>query len=405
MMIKDLLSALVSYVLVTGILVIAYQFKDQSTAASEALAILQDSVTLPQSVIESRESITFILGEDKKDNNQYYHQASKYYALNPEGRTEYIVNSCRSLQEVNEYLKQHQPSNNQPWGLINLVSHGNQWLGLSARVTPKGKRATSERILEAIKNGELIPLTADVIDQDSEIFLHGCGLGNNHAVIPAVAQVFGQEDNLPVVRASRMFEYYTSLSGRSSNSLPERYLAKAFPVSYKMGYEPERQQLIATLEKTYPETPVDWNAALSRTSPRWPGDAYHITFEVPVKWVIPIENEEEMPHLKNKSEQMTWIINQQEITDRLAGMELPADKFNWWFRKVYVKNEAGEKQPAVWLKGYCTILTVLEAMTEKTDQNIHSPFRPEEDNRKYYTSNRQSEVRKTADWLAGCETI
>ena len=95
---------------------------------------------------EVRKSITFILGEDKETDNTYYQEAMHYYRHNQNGKTDYVITHCRSLHEVKLYLTENKPINNNPWGLINLVAHGNHLLGLSVKITTDSKRTTSEHL-------------------------------------------------------------------------------------------------------------------------------------------------------------------------------------------------------------------------------------------------------------------
>ncbi len=335
--------------------------------------------------IPAREAITFILGSDKKSNNPYYQEATNFYAFNPTGKTEHLVTSVASLLEISNYLKSHKPANGLPWGLVNLVSHGNQWTGLSVKVVPKSKRATVDRIQEYIDNQTLQPLPKEILDEESEIFIHGCGIGNNQKLMQTVAIAFGGQGHPFTVRASKLYEYYTSEQVGKAVKSSERYIANAYAISYKMGYQPANNSIIKELGATYPTASVNWQDALSRESPRWPGDTYHFTFQVPVKWVIPFTSKDSMPDVSTKKKQLAWIKTQPNILNKLKEIELPIDQFNWWFRQVHVKNEDGSKSPAIWLKGYATILSVLQALTQD-NQNGLLPFQPPLDNEQYYTT-------------------
>ena len=329
-----------------------------------------------------REDITFILGEDRNNANPYYREAGYYYSLNPEGKTEQLVKDVRSLQEVGEYLKAHKPANGLPWGIVNLVSHGNQWTGLSVKVTPSSKRATPARILEHISDRSLQPLPNDILDEQSEIFLHGCGVGNNAKLLTVISLAFGGPGRNVNVRASKLYEYYTSEKHGNIPQKSERFVAESYSLSFKMGYQPDQQTLVDLLTNQNTDTDIDWEDALSRERPRWPGDTYHFTFQVPVKWVVPFVSKDSMPDVSTKSLQIAWINSRPEITEKLKELELPADKFNWWFRKVYVTNDDGSKSPAIWLKGYCTILSVLRPLTESADS--HRPLQPDPQDAKYF---------------------
>jgi hypothetical protein len=341
---------------------------------------------VPPKEKQFRESITFILGEDNDENNRYYEEASRYYAQAPEGKTEYLVTGCRSLLEVRDYLEKNRPHNQFPWGLINLVSHGNQWTGLSVRVTPDSRRTTAARLVEYIDNKTFKPLPKTIADEDTEIFLHGCGLGNNRLLINAIARAFGGNDHAPVVRASRLFEYHASVQGHDRVE-SQRYMADTWLVSYKMGEKPPAFALLKELREKYPLASIDWGSALSRTQPRWVGDSYHYTFEVPVKWVIPV-HEDSIPDLTTPQRQLKWIGNQQNIVRELLNLGISPEKFSWSFTKVYLDREDSTRVPAFWVKGYCTILAALQALTEGSDEGsvLRKPFAPSLDDSTYYYS-------------------
>src|SRR5690606_19276086 len=44
-----------------------------------------------------RESITFILGEDRETDNPFYREATLFYSSHPDANTDYLVVTCRSL--------------------------------------------------------------------------------------------------------------------------------------------------------------------------------------------------------------------------------------------------------------------------------------------------------------------
>ena len=336
----------------------------------------------------NRESITFILGEDSDENNPFYAEATNYYLYNQEAKTDRFVTDCRSILEVQEYLEKHKPENNMPWGLINLVSHGNQWLGLSVKVTPNSNRASADRIIEYIENDSLIHLSETVIDKNTEIFIHACGVGNNERILKAISEAFSCGTNKPKVKASKLFEFYTSLTKDGLITESERYYAEAKFIVYKMGSKPENTVITNMLNKKYPNSDIDFSDAISREAPRYTGDTYHYTFEVPVKWVIPYPDSASYPDLSTKERQQEWIAKQEEITDILKQLDIPQDQFNWWFREVNVKNEDGTSSPAVWIKGYCTILCVIKPLIdeEQTNGKLRKPYVPNPNDKQYFCS-------------------
>jgi hypothetical protein len=335
---------------------------------------------------ENRTSITFILGEDKDPNNRYYEEASHYYTHNRSGKTDYVVSSCRSLTEVKDYLKENETINCLPWGTINLVSHGNEWTGLSVRVTPDSKRATVERILEHIQSKEFEPLSAALIDSQTEVFLHGCGVGNSQALVEAVRAFMSGKNYKPLMYAPKLFEYYASVHS-DIGTQSERYLAQSWVVSYKMGEKPNMISLMNELREKYQDVPVDWSGSLQREKPRWIGDTYHYTFEVPVKWVIPVSGV--VTDLTQEKNQITWLQAQPKILNELAKLQIPIEKFKWSFTNVYIDKDDGSRVRAIYVKGYCTVLCVLQALTDGYDSRLtlQKTFVPDlKDNRFYYNS-------------------
>ncbi len=334
-----------------------------------------------------RPSITFILGEDEDAGNPYYSLATSYYQNNPEGCTNYLVCDCRSLSDVRDYLANNYSDDGQPWGLINLVSHGNQWLGLSVKVTPQSKRATCDRILENIRNGKLKELPDSLIDSKTEIFLHGCGVGNNPGLVDAVGEAFGGSTNKPKVRASKLFEYYSLDDGAAKEI--RRYFAHTWSICYKMGENLEKDTLCDLLGEKYPTSEIDWINALNRELPRWSGDIYYYTFEVPVKFTIKQCDINAMPNVNDEDSLMVWVKNQKEITGLLEKIEIPAEKFKWSVTTVYANEGKGKKSPALWIKGYCTVMCIIEPLVggDRNECERRKPYAPELDDPEYYYVN------------------
>jgi hypothetical protein len=80
--------------------------------------------------------------------------------------------------------------------------------------------------------------------------------------------------------------------------------------------------------------------------------------------VIPYPDKDSMPDISTKDLRLNWIRSQENICSKLEKIDIPLEKFNWWFRTVYVNNEDGTRSPAIWLKGYCTILIVIKPILD-----------------------------------------
>ncbi|MBN2612036.1 MAG: hypothetical protein JXB00_10815 [Bacteroidales bacterium] len=335
-----------------------------------------------------RKNVTFILGEDREKDNPYYTEAENYYLYNKDDKTNDVVTGLKCLAEVSKYLKDNPPENQLPWGTINLVSHGNQWIGLSVQIEPGTGRTTAERLEAYMANDALKPLPDKIVDGRTIILIHGCGIGNNQCLIESIAKFFRSDSSAPVVRASRLFEYYTSLKKDGKVIATQRYFAKAWMTTYKMGYLPDTDEIISDFAEKYPDATVNWQYALSKTCPSWAGDLYHYTFEVPVKWVININKADSLPDFSSQKNRCNWAKKQKEIANQLEKLEIPAEKFNWWIRKVYVNNTDGIRSQALWVKGYATIVCIVMPLTDEKHNisNLPQPFCPDVyDNRYFYT--------------------
>ena len=86
---------------------------------------------------------------------------------------------------------------------------------------------------------------------------------------------------------------------------------------------------------------------------------------------------------------MEWLSNQTQIVTTLSELEIPMENFTWSFTNVYTDAADGSKVPAVFVKGYSTILCVLEVLTANEDEyaGLRKPYIPKVDDEVFfYTS-------------------
>lgn len=309
-----------------------------------------------------RESVTFILGSDRNMDNPYYSKAASYFRNNEKDRTERVVTYCTSLLEVQEYLVNNHTNNKMPWGHINLVSHGNQYLGLSMKITPGGKRTTAKLLQEYLEEGSLINIPGNVISNDTRLELHGCGIAKNVELVKQIGKAFSSDSSSPQIVANEYFEYF--VSDIFNENKIEKYDAEYWFIKYKMGYRPNDKSIIRRLDKLYPDIKVNWKEAIDKTHASIPGEVFHYTFDVPVKWVFRYDSKDSVPRLETKKSRLEWARNNERITADLENLEIKPEEINWWIRNIYVKNPDGTKTPALWVKGYCTILCVLRLKSD-----------------------------------------
>ncbi|MCD4731627.1 MAG: hypothetical protein K8R74_13565 [Bacteroidales bacterium] len=312
-----------------------------------------------ESNLASRESITFILGEDRELNNQFYAEAEKYYRNNPKDRTEHIITTCRTMEEVRDYLADHAPANKQTWGLVNLVSHGNQWIGLSVRLTQGGKRTSATNINKMLKEGLFKPLPSGIIDSNSNFYVHGCSVGKDTALLKSIAELFKSEKKRPMVHASEYFEYFCSKRINPGRIDSERHLYKAHYAFYKKGYRQGDIRLSRQFANRYPKAGVHWRDALTREVPRWHGDTYNYTFDIPVKWIVLYPEWDSIPNITTEEDKLNWLNAQSDLMKIINKTEIPLNKFSWAFKKIRYPLDDGTLMPGIRVRGYSTVLCVL----------------------------------------------
>lgn len=367
------------------ILVICFSPHKKKTASDYNVVVIDTFIIQPP---VAREDITFILGEDHNFKNPYYREATDYYRLNSDSRTEYLITECRSLLEVRNWLINHPPHNKLPWGLINLVSHGSQWLGINIPVIPGSEIVNTDRLNKFVSDSIFKPLPDSLIDHETEIFIHGCGIGNNRALLKAVSKAFGGNENRPVVRASKVFEYYTSTKNNGRPITCQHFLAKVWFLFFKSGQQPEDPVIISDLKKTYPDEKTDWADALKREYPRWPGDLYHYTFTIPLTCILKYTKKDSLPDLSSEEKKLKWVGRQPEIRDFIKMVNIPANRFNWLITKISYLDEKKVRQPAIWVKANCSVFCLLKPLIidSTLNNNVVMPFVPDSDDSIYYST-------------------
>lgn len=301
--------------------------------------VVNDTVIIAEDTVP-RTSVTFILGEDHSQYNQYYTLANHYYRLNPEDKTEIVIDSFVSIKEVYDYLKEHPAKNDRPYGLINLVSHGNEFLDLRALVYPKGPRASSETILNAVKDSVFLPLDTTILDKKSLIYLHGCAVGNNQELLNSLAIAFGGRENGARVKASRLFEYYSYLSKNKNPQSIRHYFAKTWYAFYHPDSIPDRLGFAKRFAENYPTDSTNWIEGVHRRFQSNPGEIYHYSFVVPAVWDDLYEDESLVPSVSSHKKRKEWQINNPGFSEMMSRTNIPLDYFQILFYKHQYKHES-----------------------------------------------------------------
>ncbi len=293
-----------------------------------------DTVTLLPELLP-RASVTFILGEDHSRYNQYYTLANHYYRLDPTDRTDAVVTGLTSLRQVLQYLEQHPPADGRPYGLINLVSHGNPFVDLAMTLGPGGRRTSAETLREALDEGQIVPPDSTLVDSLTTVFLHGCAVGHNQALLDQLALAFGGDHGV-TVKASKLFEYYAYLSAGQNPQSIRHYYARVWYAFYHPDSLMTEDDYLRQLTQRYPQEQVDWRAGLRRRFQEQPSDLYHYSFEVPCTWDEVYGTPSEMPLVNSRSRRRQWVEAHPDFRALLAQSQVPEEFFQVkFYRRTY----------------------------------------------------------------------
>jgi hypothetical protein len=257
------------------------------------------------------------------------------------------------------------------------------------KITHNSKRASSKSIAEAINENKLPRLSHGILDSETTIVIHGCGVGNDVELLASVGEVFASESAIPVVNASKFFESYAS-SFDVQGQRHERYLTRSWMLTYPMDNAPQIQTLANAFRDKYSSSEIDWTGALNRLKPRWPGDEYTFTFEVPVKFTIPLQDESFS--FNTLGDKMKFLSECPEVIDALKEIDMCTEDFSWSFSPAYITNKDGQRLSAVWIKGYATVHTVLkDIVASSNSEEVASikPFSAQLSDPRYYASSSQ----------------
>lgn len=339
-----------------------------------------------------RISITFILGKDHSRYNQYYTLANHYYRLHPEDKTDIVIDSYNSIKEVYDYLHMYPTGNSRPYGLINLVSHGNEFLDLSTLVYPYGPRTSVKTLQNAMQDSLFVPLDTTVLDEKSLIFLHGCAVGNNLDLLNNLALVFGARQNGVKVKASRLFEYYAYLSKNQNPQSIRHYYARTWYAFYHPDTISNNLMFAAQLEDRYPDDNRNWLEGLQRRFQSNPGEIYHYSFIVPAVWEDVYEDEMQIPSVNTFKKQQKWVNDNPSFSEMLEKTGIPSNYFQiMFYRHTYKRNS--KELHGLRIKARAGVMCLVQPLLAEND-SLHTqftPFLPENNDPAYFQF---SEIRK-----------
>ena len=275
-----------------------------------------------------RISVTFIMGRDKSAYNPNYSHANQYYRLNPDERTEVVVDSLTALSQVLDWLRLHPADNGLPYGLVNIVSHGNEFVDLQMTVTPDGQRTSVESLRQAMADSLLLPPDCTIVDRHTLIYLHGCAVGQNQPLLDQLAIAFGGR---AVVKASRLFEYYAYLSPNHNPQSIRHYFARTWYAFYHPDSAYSEAALVRQLRRRYPADTTHWGEGLRRRLQDNPSQLYHFSFTVPCLWDEVFPSSAQFPAVGSRQQQRRWVEESPQFRALLDSTHIPQRYFQTKF--------------------------------------------------------------------------
>ena len=327
-----------------------------------------------------RTAITFIMGEDNSLYNQYYTLAGYYYRLNPEERTEVVVEGLNSLSQVLDYLSKHPTENGLPYGLINIVSHGNEFVDLQMKVAPGGRRTSAEALFDAMLDGTLVSPDSGVVDSQTVVFLHGCAVGNNQMLLNVLTRAFGDENGVKV-KASKLFEYYAYLSQNKNPMSVRHYYAQTWYAFYHPDSVMDERAMVRQLQRRYPNDTTHWQEWLRRRFQNNPSELYHYSFEVPCTYEEIYGVGEHLPAVNGPQQRRQWLAAHPEFAEMMALTHVPQQYFQLKFYRLTYVREDDELVYGLKAKARAGVVCLIQPLTETdtdTAGNPYMPYRPDE---------------------------
>jgi len=311
--------------------------------------------------VGDRQGIIFILGRDEDPSSPMFRMAETYCRISSEGRGDPVVSNLASMAEVRDYLAGHAPANGRPWGLVQLVVHGNLGGQMALPLFPGGDFLGSRALASAVDRGRFQALPDALLDARSELRIHGCALGQNTELLRGLSKAFGGSDpQRPLVRSSRYFTCYQA----AAQAPPTRFLSEAWSVVYPAGRAPSPEALKVRFQKERPGQDLDLADALTRTSPRFPGDTFCSRAPARFHWTLVYKRVEDLPLLEDPIRLRCWLAEQTVFHRRLEEARFTLEELDWRARKVTKTQDDGTQRPAIRVDGSGEVLYILRALTE-----------------------------------------
>ena len=324
------------------ILIYAACIESESTMTEDRFQSLSDHT-----------SVTFVMGADKQGSN-YYTLATEHFLFDDQERTDIVINSCRTISDVINFLNDSKLRNTNPWSIINIVAHGNPNTGINLYLSDEGEKATPKRMLQAVLLDTLPKVNASVVDSTTKVNVWSCGIGKNPLITFSMSKFFQPDngDNLSVYCSPHFVIFKPDTESHKISRLSLSY----WPYYYKRGYRPSDSEIVQALNRSYPTDTVNWNHAIEQSID---SDLFSQEYHIPVSYTKIYDQKSERPDLTTTEQQMQWLNAQKSILEQIEDSGIPKEKFNWQVRNIIHTDSYGNKVPAVKAIGMATVVNVL----------------------------------------------
>lgn len=352
--------------------VLLWSCKDHGGTAIYDVVIDSGTVMGPPPPPKLRSSVTFIMGNDNSGFNQYYTLASHYYRSPGDDHTDIVIDHLSSLSQVLDWLRLNPAPDSLPYGLVNIVSHGNEFIDLQMKVTPRGERTSPASLQKALDESLLSPPDSSVIDSRTLIFLHGCAVGQNQPLLDALALAFGGNAK---VMASKLFEYYAYLSSNKNPQSIRHYYARTWYAFQHPDSSFDEKVILKQLRSRYPSDTTHWREGLRRRFQDNPTQIYHYSFVVPCSYSEFYDTPTDMPSVNTKQKRRQWIENHEDFKELLSLTHIPMNYFQVKFYRQTMVSDDNHIYYGLRVKARSLVICLIQPITV-FDTTLGIPFAP-----------------------------
>ena len=347
-----------------------------------ALFLLGSCAQVIAAQAAQRETVTFIFGADDETAHPLTALARTYYRDDPLERTDRVIADLGSLLEALHYLQNQPPANGQPWGIVNIVAHGNDTGILSVPLLRGGDPISPERLSQAIRDKVLSPLPQTILDEQSEIRLIGCALGRNTRLLRLMSQALGRHPGRrPLISSSFFYTSFESVSGHVF-----RCLARACSVSMRTSEHVDDPKVSQRVRSCVREIGTDVQAVSRRTRPRFMGDSYRHVAEGAFCWRAVFPAPTAPPRIETAYERHRWLSGDLDFHRYLAINRLPWEPDQWTVTPSTTTGQHRVESPCITVRGRVKKLFLVKPLVREDPSGAIVPLSPSWRDTSYYTT-------------------